>query len=220
MRCGTALTAGVVFLLALGSPALAQRGGAAPKPAEAPAGESKKTPAPQRAKAKTDEKAKTSAKPAQPQAAPPPVVMPDAEKIVFLVRMALMTLNDAIQTGNFTVLRDKAAPGFREANSAARLGQIFSDLASRNVDLSVVSVLSPQLTEPPALDQEKGMLNIKGYFPTTPVQINFEMLYQSVAGRWQLFGISVQPTNAAPPPSPAPASPSANSDANSPKSQP
>jgi hypothetical protein len=100
-------------------------------------------------------------------------------------------LNDAIQTGNFTVLRDKAAPGFREVNSAARLGQIFADLAARKMDLSVTSVLSPQLTEAPVLDQAKGMLNIKGYFPTTPVQINFEMLFQSVAGRWRLFGISV-----------------------------
>ena len=86
------------------------------------------------------------------------------------------------------------------------------------MDLSVTSVLSPQLTEAPVLDQAKGMLNIKGYFPTTPVQINFEMLFQSVAGRWRLFGISVQPTNAAPAPSPAPGSPppalpSANGDA-------
>jgi hypothetical protein len=32
------------------------------------------------------------------------VVMPDAEKIVLLVRVALITLNDALQTGNFTVL--------------------------------------------------------------------------------------------------------------------
>lgn len=116
----------------------------------------------------------------------------------------MITLNDALQTGNFTVLRDKAAPGFREANSAARLGQIFSDLASKNVNLSVVSVLSPQLTEAPVLDKEKGMLNIKGYFPTSPVQINFELLYQSVAGRWRLFGLSVQTTNAAPPPNPRP----------------
>jgi len=58
----------------------------------------------------------------------------------------------------------------------------------------VVSVLNPQLTEAPVLDQEKGMLNIKGYFPTKPVQINLEVLYQSVAGRWQLFGISVTPS--------------------------
>jgi hypothetical protein len=49
--------------------------------------------------------------------------MPDAEKIVLLLRNTLITLNDAIQTGNFTVLRDMGAPGFRDANSAGRLSQ-------------------------------------------------------------------------------------------------
>jgi hypothetical protein len=63
---------------------------------------------------------------------------------------------------------------------------------SRGVDLSVVSVISPQLTEAPSL-QEKGMLHLKGYFPGQSVQINFEVLYQSVGGRWRLFGLSVQP---------------------------
>jgi len=122
------------------------------------------------------------------------VVMPDAEKIVLLLRNTLITLNDAIQTGNFTVLRDRGAPSFQKANSAARLSRAFSDLASKGVDLSAVSIIAPQLTEAPTLDQQKGMLHLKGYFPGQPVQINFEMLYQAVEGRWQLFGLSVQPT--------------------------
>ncbi len=37
------------------------------------------------------------------------------------------------------------------------------------------------------------MLHLKGYFPGQPVQIDFEMLYQAVDGRWRLFGLSVQP---------------------------
>jgi hypothetical protein len=49
------------------------------------------------------------------------------------------------------------------------------------------------LTETPALDQEKGMLHLKGYFPGKPVQINFEVLYQSVGGRWRLFGPRCSP---------------------------
>jgi hypothetical protein len=149
---------------------------------------------------------KPSSKPAAPQNPPgqqgqqsgqtsqPQVVMPDAEKIVLLLRNSLITLNDAIQTGNFTVLRDRGAPGFREANSAARLSQAFSDLASKGIDLSVVSVIAPQVTEAPSLDQQKGMLHIKGFFPGQAVQINFEVLYQAVEGRWLLFGLSVQPT--------------------------
>jgi hypothetical protein len=137
------------------------------------------------------------------------VVMPDAEKIVLLLRTALNTLNDALQTGNFTVLRDMGSPGFRDANSAARLSQSFADLASKKIDLSSVSVIAPQLTQPPALDQAKGMLHLKGYFPGKPVQINFEMLYQAVDGRWRVFGLSVNPG----PPTAAPASAGADAPA-------
>lgn len=68
-----------------------------------------------------------------------------------------------------------------------------ADLASKGIDLSTTSVIAPQLTEPPGLDQAKGMLRLKGYFPGRPVQINFEMLFQAVDGRWRLFGLSVQP---------------------------
>jgi len=138
--------------------------------------------------------------PAPPQ---PQVMMPDAEKIVLLLRTSILTLNDALQTGNFTVLRDMGAPGFRDANTAARLSQSFSDLASKNIDLSPVSIIAPQLTEAPTLDQQKGMLHLKGYFPGQQAQINFEMLYQPVDGRWRVFGLSVQPGPSTPRPAAA-----------------
>jgi hypothetical protein len=143
-------------------------------------------------------------KTADPKAAPAPqVAMPDAEGIVLLTRTTLTTLNDALQTGNFTVLRDRAAPGFRDANSAARLGQIFAGLAQRGIDLAAVSILAPQLDRTPAIDPQSGLLNIKGHFPGQPVRIDFELLFQPVAGRWRVLGLSVQPvstTAAAPAP--------------------
>lgn len=145
------------------------------------------------------------------------VVMPDAEKIVLLLRSTLITLNDALQTGNYTVLRDRGAPGFRAANSAARLSQIFADLASQRIDLSPITLIAPQLSEPPGLDQQNGMLRLKGYFPSQPVQINFEVLYQAVDGQWQLFGISVQPAaaHASPAAAAAPQPAAANAPASS-----
>jgi len=192
MRCRIALTTSVALLFALGSHAVAQQG-PSPKVTESPAGESKaKTTAKPKAKPKTDTKAQAPAQP-PPQAVPPQVVMPDAEKIVVMVRTTLITLNDAIQTGNFTVLRDIGAPGFREANSAARLSQIFSDLTSRGIDLSAVATMVPQLAEDPSINPSTNMLRLKGTFPGNPVQIDFELLFQPVAGRWRLFGITVQP---------------------------
>jgi hypothetical protein len=187
MRRGTALTTGfALFAFVLGAGVLAQNK-PVPKPIAPPSTAQPKSKPP------AEPKAQPPAVPLQQQ-----IVMPDAEKIVLLLRNTLITLNDAIQTGNFTVLRDRGAPGFREANSAARLSQIFAEFAAQGADLSVVSIMTPQLTEAPTLDQEKGMLHIEGYFPGQPVQINFEMLYQVVEGRWRLFGISVNPSQVQP----------------------
>jgi hypothetical protein len=52
---------------------------------------------------------------------------------------------------------------------------------------------------------------MKGFFPSVPAQVNFELLYAPVNGQWRLFGISVglaSSTPAAPAPAngkPAPA---------------
>jgi hypothetical protein len=140
-------------------------------------------------------------------ASAPQVVMPDAERIVLLIRTTLLTLNDAVQTGNFTVLRDRAAPGFRDANPAARLGALFNDLAARGVDLGAVAILAPELTEAPALDPKTGMLHLKGRFLGRPVRIDFDLLFLAVEGRWRVFGLSVQPVSTAP--APAVAAPTA-----------
>jgi hypothetical protein len=112
------------------------------------------------------------------------------EQALYLIRSTLLTLNDANQSGNYTALRDLAAPDFQARNTAADLSQIFSDLRRRNVDLHGAALLAPQLTAVPALDQ-RGFLHLAGYFPTQPQQINFELLVQAVAKQWRLYGISI-----------------------------
>jgi hypothetical protein len=183
MPSGTALVAGIVLALGLCFGASAQE---APVPKRVPPSSAQK-------KAKPSVQPPQTAQPQQVQS-----VMPDAGKIVLLLRNTLITLNDAIQTGNFTVLRDRAAPSFRDMNSAARLSQAFADLASRNLDLSSVAVITPQLTDTPSLDEKANMLRLKGNFPGQPVQINFDVMFQVVDGRWRLFGLSVHPGPATP----------------------
>ncbi len=201
MRQKIWLIAGVVGCLVLGAVALAQTD-SVPKSTGGTKAQSKSPPAP-------TQKPK---QPAQAQAQAPQVAMPDAEKIVLLLRNTLIGLNDALQTGNFTVFRERSAPGFQSANSPERLAKAFADLAARRIDLSTVSVTTPQLTANPTLDQAQGMLRLKGYFPLRPAPIAFEVLYQSVGGRWRLFGVAVQP--AAPPPQAATRMPSAPPDQN------
>src|SRR5262245_376424 len=141
---------------------------------------------------------------AQPtQAAAPEFVIPSAEVIVILIRSTLLSLNDALRTGNYTVLRDLASPSFRETNNAGRLHEIFSGLSTQRIDLAAVAIVAPKLPQAPNIDQSKR-LHIVGYFPGDPVQINFELVFEAVANQWRVYGISVNPAksvsaDAAPP---------------------
>jgi hypothetical protein len=133
----------------------------------------------------------------KPQAQPGKQPAVGVAQALYLIRSTLLTLNDANRSGNYTVLHDLAAPGFREKNSAADLALIFSNLRRRHFGLFAVALAAPQLTAPPHIENN-GMLRLTGYFPTRPLQIKFDLLFQNVGNEWRLFGISVN-TPPAPP---------------------
>jgi hypothetical protein len=137
--------------------------------------------------------------PAQKDAAPQAALPVSIEQALYLIRSTLLALNDANRTGNYTVLRDLAAPDFQARNTAADLAQSFADLRRRNFDLFAVALAAPQLSTAPYLDPNK-MLRLIGYFPTRPLQINFDLTFQNVGGQWRLFGLSVATPQAPEPP--------------------
>jgi hypothetical protein len=129
------------------------------------------------------------------QAVKPPAPQPQnipvsVEQAFYLIRSTLLTLNDANRSGNYSVLRDLAAPDFQAKNSAADLAESFADLRRRKFDLFAAALVAPELTAAPALDA-KGMLRLTGHFPTRPQQIDFDLLFQNAGGQWRLFGIAV-----------------------------
>lgn len=136
------------------------------------------------------------AKKAEPEAkaAPQPqIVMPDADKILLLVRTTLLTLNDAIRTGNYSVLREVASPGFGVANSSGGLAHSFAGLASRGIEMSAVAVMAPTLTDAPTLDPNTKLLRLKGLFPAADGgHLKFELVYQPVVGHWRVLAIGLE----------------------------
>jgi hypothetical protein len=157
----------------------------------------------------------------QQQAAPPPIQI-DRNGVLILIRSTLLALDHANRTGNYTVLRDLGAPGFQASNSAARLGEIFANLRSQNLDLSGLAVLEPQLTILPT-SVSGGMMRMAGFFPSVPTQINFDLLFAPVEGRWRLFGISLnlgQSGPVAPATEPPPDKPPEQTNATKPQARP
>lgn len=119
-----------------------------------------------------------------------PPQLPDAATMVVLIRSAVIALNQANMTGNYSVLRELSAPGFQQANSFADLATIFAELRARELDLGPVAVIDPQLFRPAAVD-ERGLLRLTGFFASRPEQVNFDLAFQRVDGDWRLFGIGL-----------------------------
>jgi hypothetical protein len=129
----------------------------------------------------------------------PPDPMPaniDRNGVVILVRSALLALDQANKTGNYTVLRDLGSPGFQK-NSAADLARIFTSQREQAIDLGGVAVLDPQLTLLPQIEPN-GMLHMAGFFPSVPTQVDFELLFAPADHRWKIFGISVNLSSGTP----------------------
>ena len=141
--------------------------------------------------------------PSQPAATSPTLAVPPPEVLLVLIRTTLIALNQAVYTGNFTVLRDLGSPAFQAANSPAQLGVIFASLRNRNIDLSPVVAVTPEVSEPPQITQDQ-MLRLVGYFPTKPLQVQFQLLFQPVNGQWRLFGMAVDAVAAPPAPQAGP----------------
>ncbi len=131
-----------------------------------------------------------AAAPVQGAPAGPALTLPDQYKLNMMIRTAIIALNQANLTGNYTVLRDLGVTSFRLSNDASRLAEIFVDLRRRKIDLSPILFFMPKLVSPPQIN-ERGLIRLVGYFETAPERINFDIYYAFEAGQWRLFGIGV-----------------------------
>ena len=136
------------------------------------------------------------------------VPVPGELELAKLVWSTMAAVDHANQAGNYSVLRDLAAPGFQINNDAAALTQIFASLRASRVDLSNTLLLAPTYSAAPSLVQA-GIIRVQGYFGLRPTAINFDLYYQWIGGKWRLFGVSIGPsTIASVQPGPPPARPS------------
>jgi len=125
------------------------------------------------------------------QAAP----VPDPYQLSLMIYGALTALDQANTTGNYTVLRALAAPAFQSRNSPEGLANVFAKYRLAHVTLAPIVLFQPTLTEQPRVSAD-GLLRLKGYFPTRPLRIGFDLTYQNVDGAWRLIAMQISPTQA------------------------
>ncbi len=124
---------------------------------------------------------------------------PDRHETAQLIWTTLIAIDHANRTGNYSVLRDLAAPSFRDANNAARLAGIFAKFREQDIGLRRVVLASPVYAEPPKI-LDNGLYRVRGSFEFRPVGIKFELLFQHTDSGWLLFGVSIAPAEMPEPP--------------------
>lgn len=145
--------------------------------------------------------------PAAPNAQPKPRQMTiEVNTVVAMIKGTIIALQQANMTGNYSVLRDLGTPLFRERFDQTGLALVFYNLRQRKIDLTPVLFLAPSLTKNPEFNKDSELV-LSGFFPTQPLQIQFELRFMHLDGIWRLAGIgvdAVQPpgaqASAAPPP--------------------
>lgn len=125
---------------------------------------------------------------AQPQAQNK---VPSDRALETLVKGSLLTLNDANVTGIYTVLHAKLSKPFRDQFSAERLAQVFRSFRDKQIDYDAIAALPPTYSVPPRIDDD-GKLIVRGFFPTEPLHLKFELDFIPSDGEWKLIRVNVK----------------------------
>ena len=99
--------------------------------------------------------------------------VPSATLQEILIKTSLLTLSDAVLTGNYTVMHAKLSKPFREQFSAERLRQTFKAFENQKADFSLVAAM--QLIGSNEAKVTDGTLMLRGYFDTKPSRLAYEL---------------------------------------------
>jgi hypothetical protein len=117
--------------------------------------------------------------------------VPSERALEALVKTTLLTFNDANVTGNYAVFHAKLSKPFREQFPVERLARRFQEFNKKHVDFDIVAALKPSYDPAPKVDDD-GKLLVKGYFPTEPLQVHFNLEFIPSDGEWKLISINVK----------------------------
>jgi hypothetical protein len=115
--------------------------------------------------------------------------VPPPQALLILIRSTMLAFDQANKTNVYHVFYGLGSDSFRSTNTPDKLAVSFAPFRTNNIDLSPVAIVTPQLARQPAIEQ--GRLHLVGFFPTDPVRINFDMLFEPSQNRWKMARMDV-----------------------------
>ena len=117
--------------------------------------------------------------------------VPPDRALEALVKATLLTFNDANVTGNYDVFHAKASKPFRDQFTPEKLKATFGEFSKKNIDFDIIGAMTPVYV-PKAVVDGDGKLIVKGYFPTEPSRLSFELEFIPSDAQWKMIRIYVK----------------------------
>ncbi len=117
--------------------------------------------------------------------------VPAERPLEALVKSTLLSFNDANLTGNYSVFHAKLSKPFRQQYTVEKLKETFKEFNAKSIDIDIVAAMKPTYGPAPAVNGD-GKLIVKGFFPTDPTRVNFELGFIPSDGEWKLLSLNVK----------------------------
>jgi hypothetical protein len=121
--------------------------------------------------------------------------VPNERVLEALVKVTMLTFNDANVTGNYTVFHAKASKPFRQQFTPEKLQETFKDFSQNSIDFDIIAAYKPVYDPPPKVDTD-GRLLVQGHFPTEPTRVVYDLEFIPSDGEWKLISINVKTVKA------------------------
>jgi hypothetical protein len=118
--------------------------------------------------------------------------VPEKSEIKKLTTESMTSFGEALKQKDFTNFYENIAEIWKKQTTPEKLLAAFESMTGPNFDiLGIVEEMKPTF-EPAAEVNSDGVLIIKGYYPTKPNRVFFELKYLGEDEEWKLVGINVK----------------------------
>lgn len=123
--------------------------------------------------------------------------VPEKSEIKKMELESMTAFGEALKEKDFTTFHEGIAEIWQKQITAEQLMDSFKSVATADFDiLGIVKELKPTFEPDPAINSD-GVLVVKGYYPTKPNHLNFQLKYYQEEDAWKLVGINVKTDDAA-----------------------
>jgi len=115
---------------------------------------------------------------------------PTNDRGVALVRESIREFGMAVAQRDFASFYAYISTLWRDQVTPEELAAAFKPFIEQEIDLSVLTKMSPVFDQQPKID-ENGILHVSGHYPTKPSTLKFEFGYIKEGMKWKLMKAAI-----------------------------